>query len=200
METNDIFEQMACRYDTEDRVNTAKIIVQAVRSELVDTKGKTALDYGCGTGLVGFGLIDLFISMLLVDASPQMIGQVKRKIENRQIESASTLCCDFSVEVPRTLQVDYVIMSQVLLHIRDSYLILTGLFEILKKDGHLIFVDFDKNESIISDKVHNGFEQKELIRLVKQIGFASADAHTFYRRQRIFMNKDASLFILNAKK
>ncbi|MEN6462879.1 MAG: hypothetical protein ABFC94_16120 [Syntrophomonas sp.] len=40
METNDIFEQMACRYDTEDRVNTAKIIVQAVRSELVNTKGK----------------------------------------------------------------------------------------------------------------------------------------------------------------
>jgi len=75
METNDIFEQMACRYDTEDRVNTAKIIVQAVRSELVDTKGKTALDYGCGTGLVGFCLINLFKSMLFVDSSPQMIEQ-----------------------------------------------------------------------------------------------------------------------------
>ena len=154
----------------------------------------------CGTGLVGFGLIDLFSSMLFVDASPQMIEQVKRKIENGHIESASTLCCDFSVELPHTLQVDYVIMSQVLLHITDSHLILTTLFDILKKDGHMIVVDFDKNESRISDKVHNGFEQKELIRLLKQVGFASAGAHTFYRGQRIFMNKDVSLFILDAKK
>lgn len=35
MDTNDIFEQMACQYDTKDRVNLAKIIVQAIRSELV---------------------------------------------------------------------------------------------------------------------------------------------------------------------
>jgi hypothetical protein len=33
MDTNDIFEQMPCRYDTEDRVNLAKIIVQAISSE-----------------------------------------------------------------------------------------------------------------------------------------------------------------------
>ena len=45
MDTNDIFEQMACQYDTKDRVNLAKIKVQAIHSELVDTKGKTALDY-----------------------------------------------------------------------------------------------------------------------------------------------------------
>jgi ubiquinone/menaquinone biosynthesis C-methylase UbiE len=166
METNDIFEQMASRYDTEDRVNMAKIIVQAVRSELVDTKGKTALDYGCGTGLVGFGLIDLFQSMLLVDASTQMIEQVKRKIENGRFESASTLCSDFLVEAP-TIQVDYVIMSQVLLHIKDSRFILTRLYGILKKDGHLIIVDFDKNENIISDKVHPGFEAERVDRFAQ---------------------------------
>ena len=82
----------------------------------------------------------------------------------------------------------------------DSHLILTTLFDILNKDGHLIVVDFDKNESIIFDKVHNGFEQNELICLLKQVGFAFAGTHTFYRGQRIFMNKDASLFILDAKK
>lgn len=200
MESKDIFERMACQYDTEDRVNIAKIIVQAIRSELADTKEKAALDYGCGTGLVGLGLIDLFASMLFVDASPQMIEQVKRKIENGVVQSAGTLCCDFSEEMLPNVQTDFVIMSQVLLHIKDSRFILTRLYEVLKKGGHLIIVDFDKNECIRSDQVHNGFEQGELIRLVRQIGFASADAHTFYRGQRIFMNQDASLFILNAEK
>ncbi|MFZ3130507.1 MAG: hypothetical protein WA125_05235 [Desulfosporosinus sp.] len=31
---------------------------------------------GCGTGLVGFGLINLFRSMLFADASPQMIERL----------------------------------------------------------------------------------------------------------------------------
>ncbi len=200
MESNNIWEQMAFKYDTEDRENIAKIIVQAVRFELKDIREKSALDYGCGTGLVGLGLIDLFQSMLFVDTSPQMLEHVNQKIQNNHIESASTLCCDFLAEVPPVLQVDYVIMSQVLLHIQISQLILTRLYDVLKNGGHLIVVDFDKNESVISDKVHNGFEQEALISLVKQVGFVSANAYTFYHGEGIFMNKDASLFILNAIK
>jgi ubiquinone/menaquinone biosynthesis C-methylase UbiE len=185
METSDIFDRMAGRYDTEDRVNIANIIVRAIRAGLTDTRGKTALDYGCGTGLVGFGLIDLFRSMLFVDASPPMIEQVKRKIENGQFEAASTFCGDFQLETPRAWQVDYVIMAQALLHIKDSRFILSRLYDILKKDGHLIVVDFDQNE---------------LIRLLKQVGFAAVDAHTFYHGPKLLMNRDASLFILNAQK
>lgn len=160
METNDIWEAMATRYDTEDRVHIANIIVQVIRSELKDTKEKTALDYGCGTGLIGLGLTDLFKSMLFVDPSAQMLDQVNRKIKAGHIACANTLCCDFLEQVPSALQVDYVIMSQVLLHIKNSRLILTKLYNILNKDGHLLVVDFDKNESIISDQVHNGFEKK----------------------------------------
>lgn len=200
METNNIWEEMASRYDTDDRIDVANIIVQAVRSELKGTKGETALDYGCGTGLIGLGLTDLFKSVLFVDPSAQMIDQVNRKIEARRIENASTLCCDFLEQVPSALQVNYVIMSQVLLHIKDSRSILARLYNILKKGGHLLVVDFDKNESIISDQVHNGFEQKDLIKSLEEIGFSSVNAHTFHHRKGMFMNKDASLFILDAAK
>lgn len=200
MERNDIWEQIASRYDTDSRIDVANIIIQVVRSELKETKEKTALDYGCGTGLIGLGLTDQFKSILFVDPSAQMIDQVNRKIEFGQIERASTLCCDFLEQVPNELQVDYVILSQVLLHIKNSRSILAGLYDVLKKDGHLLVIDFDKNESIISDQVHNGFEQKELIKLLKEIGFSSASSRTFYHGKGIFMNKDASMFILNAAK
>jgi ubiquinone/menaquinone biosynthesis C-methylase UbiE len=200
METDSIWEEMAKRYDTEDRVNIANIIVQAIRLELNNTKEKTALGYGCGTGLIGLGLTDMFKSMLLVDPSVQMIEQVNQKIKTGHIECAKTLCCDFLEEVPSTLQVDYIIMSQVLLHIKNSRLILTRLYNTLNADGHLFVVDFDKNKNIISDKVHNGFVQGELIELLKQIGFTSAVARTFHYGNAIFMNKDGSLFILDAVK
>lgn len=199
MESHDVFEQMAHRYDTQERVTIAKIIVEQIRTELADTKDKTALDYGCGTGLIGLGLIDMFSSMLFVDASAQMIEQVKHKIKAGRIETADTLCSDFMAEVP-SAKADYVIMSQTLLHIKDTKLILARLFDVVNKGGHLIIVDFDKNERINHDKVHNGFEQNELIRLVKQAGFSSAKSKTFYHGRNMFMNQDASLFILNAEK
>lgn len=201
METNpSIWEQIADRYDTNDRIDVANIILQAVRAELKDTKGKSALDYGCGTGLIGLGLTDLFQSTLLVDPSAQMLEQVKQKIETEHIDCASTMCCDFLEQVPSGLHADYVIMSQVLLHIKNSRLILSRLYDVLKKGGHLLIIDFDKNPNITSELVHNGFEQKELIQLLKEIGFSSVKARTFYKGKRIFMNTDASMFILNAAK
>lgn len=200
METNNVWERAASRYDTEERIHVADIIVQAIRSQLKDTKEKTALDYGCGTGLIGLGLTGLFKSILFVDSSAQMIDQVNRKIEAGHIEGAAAMRCDFLEQAPSLLPVDYVILSQVLLHIKDSRSILARLYDILEKGGHLLIVDFDKNERIVSDLVHNGFEQKELIRLLKEIGFSSVDARTFYHGKGIFMNEDASLFILHAAK
>ncbi|QAT50802.1 methyltransferase domain-containing protein [Caproiciproducens sp. NJN-50] len=200
METNNIWEAMASHYDTDTRVEVANRIAQAIRAELSGTEGKTAVDYGCGTGLVGLQLLGLFQSVLFVDPSARMIEQVDRKIAAGQIPRARTLCCDFLKEVPDGLLADYVILSQVLLHIPDSRSILTSLYSVLKKDGHLIIADFDKNDAVVSEMVHNGFEQEELIQLLRETGFASATAHTFYHGKGIFMNQDASLFILNAVK
>lgn len=48
-----VFEQMARRYDTADRIELANIILKEVRPELVNSKTKSLVDYGSGTGLIG---------------------------------------------------------------------------------------------------------------------------------------------------
>ncbi len=101
---------------------------------------------------------------------------------------------------PLAPMADTVITAQVLLHIPDTRLILGRLYDALPAGGQLFLVDFDKNEAIVSDKVHNGFDQRELIALAKEIGFAAARSHTFYRGEKIFMNTDASMFLLIAQK
>ena len=45
---NNIFEQMAKRYDTEVRIELAKVVVK-VRPELRNSKSKSLIDYGSGT-------------------------------------------------------------------------------------------------------------------------------------------------------
>lgn len=200
MQQNDIWARMAARYDTEVRGAVARRIVQAVRQELSDTAGKTAMDFGCGTGLIGLGLVDLFASMLFVDTSPEMIEQVQSKLEVGRIGNAAALCRDFLADPPRAPMADTIITAQVLLHIPDTRQVLGRLYDALHTDGQLFIVDFDKNEQVPSDQVHNGFDQSELIGLVKEIGFAAAHAHTFYRGEKLFMNTDASLFLLVAQK
>lgn len=200
MDTENIFDQMATRYDTEDRDKTAAIIAAAVRRELAGAQGKTALDYGCGTGVVGLKLAGDFKSMLLVDAAPQMIAQVQRKIETAHITNAATLCADFSIEIPPEVKADYILLCQVLLHVKEYAPLIERLRGMLNEGGHLIIVDFDLNENVAHSEVHSGFEQAGLIRLLRQIGFTTAKARTFYHGQKLFMNQDASLFLLDAQK
>lgn len=61
------FEMIANIYDTPERVHIAKVSSEAIRGYIVDTKSKDAIDFGCGTGLVGMNLINDFHSMLFLD-------------------------------------------------------------------------------------------------------------------------------------
>ncbi|WP_244310111.1 hypothetical protein [Leptospira mtsangambouensis] len=58
METN-VFDQLAKEYDTNERIELAKIITSEVQAECQESQSKTLFDYGCGTGLVGLTLTSL---------------------------------------------------------------------------------------------------------------------------------------------
>jgi ubiquinone/menaquinone biosynthesis C-methylase UbiE len=191
---NNVFEQMAKRYDTEDRIELAKVIVKEVRQELQNCKSSSLIDYGSGTGLVSLELSDLVDSILLVDSSKQMLEVAKTKISNKGMTNAKVLYSDFTQETPE-LKADIVLMSLVLLHIPDTQNILQKMFSILSDNGKLIIIDFDKNDKINHPKVHNGFSHDELNKRLAQAGFKSTEIKTFYQGTGIFMNQDASMFI-----
>lgn len=198
MEPN-VFEQLAKKYDTEQRIRLAKVIVKEVRAELQNSKSKTLIDYGSGTGLVGLELTDLVKSILLVDSSKQMLEVAQAKISERGITNSTTLFADFT-QGTSELKADIVLLSLVLLHIPNTKNILKSLFNLLRDGGKLIIVDFDKNDKINHPKVHNGFIQEELVNDLSDIGFTSTNIKTFHHGSKIFMNQDASMFISSSIK
>ncbi len=200
MGNTDKFEMIANIYDTSERIQIAKVSSDAIREYLVDTKNKNAIDFGCGTGLVGMNLLNDFNSMLFLDTSQNMINQIKQKISDFNIKNADTLCFDFEKDSRLDLHADYIFMAQVLLHINDIELILSRLYDVLNVGGHLIIVDFNKNEEIVSDMVHNGFDQENLTDIMIKLGYKDIQSKTFYTKSKIFMNHDASLFILDSQK
>ncbi len=196
---DNVFDQMAKKYDTVERIELAKVIVQEVRKELQNSTCKSLIDYGGGTGLVCLELSDLVDSILLVDASKQMTDIADAKISKKGITNAKVLHSDFTLGASE-LKADIVLMSLVLLHIPDTKKILRELFHLLNTGGKLIIVDFDKNDNINHPKVHNGFSHEGLTMDLTDVGFTSTEIRSFYQGSRIFMNQDASMFISSSRK
>lgn len=196
---DNVFEELAKRYDTQERRKLAEAIVKELRPELRNSTSKSLLDYGSGTGLVSLELSDLAGSVLLVDSSKKMLEVAQAKISQKGIANSRVLYSDFTQETPE-LKADIVLLSLVLLHIPDTKKILEQLFQILNYGGKLIVVDFDKNEKIDHPKVHNGFSHEGLKKTLSDVGFTSIEMKTFYHGNRIFMNQDASMFISSSVK
>ncbi len=194
------FDQMAERYDTDERAEIATIIASAIRRRIPAGGYPTALDYGCGTGLVSMHLLDLFGHALLVDASANMVDQVNRKLRESGISNAKAVCCDLMADPPFALHADCIIVVQVLLHIKDTLPLLVRLLDVLNPGGQLLIVDFVTNELVVSSEVHSGFDPVALSAQLKSLGCACADAEVIHRGERIFMNQDASLFLIDARK
>lgn len=196
---NNVFEQLAKRYDTKERIELANVIVKEVKQELHNCQSKTLLDYGSGTGLVSLELSDLVDLIVLVDSSIQMLEVAEAKITKKGINNAHVLHSDFTQKKPDVMA-DIVLMSLVLLHIPDTLQILQTLFDVLNNDGKLVIIDFNKNDKIHHPKVHNGFSHEHLKRTLSKVGFKNIKLKTFYQGENIFMNQDASMFIATCEK
>lgn len=198
MEEN-VFEEMAKRYDNAERQRVADIIAEKVLSVLTDATHKTLIDYGSGTGLVSLQLAPHVASVVLVDASQQMLDIAAEKIKRQQIENATVYYADFTKEMPN-IQADIVFLSLVLLHIPDTALILKNLATMLPTGGQLYVVDFDENARVSHPKVHSGFNHAQLSKQLQTAGFEQVHINNFYAGEKMFMNEDAVLFLAQAVK
>lgn len=194
-----IFDKIAQEYDAPHRVALAEIINKKIQDSVGDLTGKTAMDYGCGTGLIGLNLAEKARKVLLVDPSSKMIEVTQTKIKENQLKNVSA-----KVGTTESLDLktnsDLIVMSLVMLHVPDTKNLLTGLYQALKPNGRLLIVDFDKNPNVYHERVHNGFEHDALITLAKEIGFQNISIDNFYHGRNIFMKQDATMFLFSGEK
>ncbi|TGL71718.1 class I SAM-dependent methyltransferase [Leptospira levettii] len=194
-----VFEHMAKQYDTNDRIQLAKQILGKLEPFLHNTIESSLLDFGCGTGLLGIPLCSHYKQVILCDDSPSMLEVSNFKIISQGIKNAHTMFPSDLV-LDKTLFVDNILMSLVLLHIPDSQSILKILYDHLNPNGKLYIVDFCKNEKVSHPKIHSGFLLGELESILKTIGYQTVNSKVILEEKKVFMNEDASLFLLIAEK
>ena len=200
------FDAMSKNFDTNPRVKRALAVADEIRRHINDGAKKTAIEYGCGTGLVGLALTDDFSAITFVDSSAGMIDELKKKISSGD-GRLSAMCCDLMSEAPSGFRADYIFMSLVLHHIQDTEHALSVFYNLLNEGGHLLVIDLDTEDGGFHAEYpdfdgHNGYDQAELSVLAKQAGFRITSSYTFYHdiKNAGGIKAPYSLFILDAEK
>jgi len=202
------FSQKAAGWDTIERIQRAKKIAEEISNTIPLKRNYLALEFGCGTGLVSFNLMDQLMHITLTDTSEGMIDVLRHKIKAHHATNMDALLGDINEHpelVPAKLNLIY--SSMVMHHIDDTESTLTNFYNLLNDQGYLCIIDLvEEDGSFHKSEVdfhgHNGFNQEELIQLLINIGFQDVSTHVFYQdtKRNVSENIEYSLFIMVGRK
>ena len=156
------------------RIERAKAVADAMREQVNLFPEMTALEYGCGTGLLSFALQPFLGPITLADSSTGMLEVLKEKICLSGVKNMTPLQLDLSTDPLPANRYALIYTLMTLHHIPDTPDILQKFHALLEPPGFLCIADLDKEDGSFHDHEfsgHNGFERQELKELLLQIGF-----------------------------
>ena len=180
-------------------------IANAVRKAVSLHREMSALDYGCGTGLLSFPLKDELGSILMADSSGGMLEVVAEKIAAQGVNNMTTLKLDLLVDPLPAQRFDLIVTAMTLHHVPDTDHILRVFHDLLNPGGHLCIADLDQEDGSFHGPevdVHHGFDQAELSRRTAQAGFADAQFQTVFTitKTRETGTQDYPVFLMTARR
>lgn len=201
------FDNYAKTWDTDKKIERAKIIAKEISNSIGINDTNSAMEFGCGTGLVSFNLYDKFRSIALVDSSKGMLDILNSKIDQYQVTNMVPYHLDISIKNSLNMKFDVIYNSMVLHHIQDTEAMIKTFQQLLNQDGCLCIVDLDKEDGSFHKEYlefegHNGFNQEKLKNILNNCGFEDVESHTFFHFEKIIEGEkiNYSLFLMKARK
>ena len=194
------FDKRADSWDSGDiRVNGAQTIANAIEKEVELQKDMEILDFGTGTGLLGFEIAKKVKQVYGVDTSAGMLEKLKEK--NTPELSIIPIQQDI-VQEPLKQKFDGLVSSMTLHHVEHLEKFFQTIYANLKKDGFLAIADLEKEDGTFhSDNAgvfHFGFHQSELLEIVTKVGFKDVKIQNINTINK--PHKDFGVFLLTAKR
>lgn len=203
---NQHFDEKADTWD-DDPTRTARAadVARRIREEVPLGASSHVLDFGSGTGLLGFQLISDVASVTFADPSQGMLEQVGRKLRDGGHANGHVLRFD-----PRTPDLpgsyDVIVSLLALHHADDPAATLRLLASRLEPGGWLAVCDLDTEDGTFHDPphpdVHLGFDRDALVERLGELGLEDARAVTAYvvRKERPEGVGEYPLFLLMGRR
>lgn len=202
-----VFDEKAASWDTEYRIGRAKTIAAEIRARS-HLKGEgRVMDFGCGTGLIAFDLLDSVGSLTLVDNSEGMRSVLREKMRLLDTEGKCAVADSlFSPELENA-SFDFIYCSLVLHHLDDLEGTGRRFRDLLVEGGRLCVVDLTSEDGSYHRGEpdfhgHNGFDPEKLSALYAGLGFKERYRDVFFTDTRVVVDRPVrySLFLLLMEK
>lgn len=195
----DHFDTRAQTWDKGNiRVNGAKTIANAISKRVALNKEMEILDFGVGTGLLGFEIATVTKKVFGVDTSAAMLKKLEEK--NTPELHITPFCQDIVTE-PLEMNFHGLVSSMTLHHVEDLEAFFTTIYKNIHKDGFIAIADLEIEDGTFhSDNAgvyHFGFKEDKLCNIVEKCGFKDVhfeNINTIKKPHREF-----GVFLLTAK-
>ncbi|QKE28836.1 SAM-dependent methyltransferase [Arcobacter acticola] len=198
------FDNVAKDWESKpSRVQIAKSSVDNI-IEIVDLKPDfKILDYGCGTGLVGFGLSNETNTVIGMDYSIGMVEKFNEKAQELGFTNISAIQHNINEQDLPQNEFDLIAISMTLHHIKDTEMFIQKAKSSLKNGGYLCINDLVSEDGTFHEEhkndgvEHFGYDENELCSLIKNNGFELIEYKIVYTDHR--NNKEYPIFQIIAK-
>lgn len=169
------FDTVALSYDDNPmHIERAERIADDIKNHLKIMESWNILDFGCGTGLLGFNFIKDVSHVDMMDTSDGMLNKVMEKIKANNIVNAGCICFDIEKDILPENKYDLIVTSMTFHHIEDLDMLLKKFFAMLKNGGYLAVSDLDEEDGSYHGGAaipHHGINQEVLAELSYSNGF-----------------------------
>jgi ubiquinone/menaquinone biosynthesis C-methylase UbiE len=202
------FDEQAKNWDNSPmRVERAKTVAQAIRETLPLQPGMTALELGCGTGLLSFALQQDFASITLADTSQGMLDVLSDKIKAAGVGNMHPLHLDLASDPLPATRFDVIYSLMTMHHILDTDQTLRQCQALIAPGGWLCIADLEKEDGSFHKDTpdfdgHNGFSREALTQQVEAAGFGQVHFATVFhvKKQVEEVEKDFPIFLMTARR
>lgn len=188
---SDYFNQLAPIWDQEQyRVDRAAAIATQMKTHIAMSPTWQVLEFGCGTGLLGFNLVDHVGQITFADTAAAMLAQVRAKVTPEQASKISTL--DLSQQ-PLAGTYDLIVSLLALHHIEDVPGQIALLAQALRPGGQICLCDLDTEDGSFHTKEvvpHNGFERSAIQAMLQDSGIQCTTSCTGFVNHKVVEGKE----------
>jgi ubiquinone/menaquinone biosynthesis C-methylase UbiE len=186
MPANSPFDESAKTWDQDPvKLARAQAVADGIRSRVPPQAH--ALDYGCGTGLLGFALQPHCGQITLADSSAGMLAVLDEKIAASGASNMRSTRLDLVTDPLPPDRYELICTLMTAHHIADTDKLLRDLHSLLASPGYLCIADLDAEDGSFHGPEfdgHKGFARAALQRRAEAAGFRDVSFTTVFQMQK----------------
>jgi len=169
------FDAKASTWDADPaKVDRARRVAEAIARDVPDLARRSVLDYGAGTGLLGFHLLPRAARITFADVSRGMLAVVEEKIAKTTGHNVDAVLLDLTRDPPPPGRFGLLCTLMALHHVPDVAGILKAFHSTLEPGGILCISDLDLEDGSFHGpgvEAHPGFDRPALEGKIRAAGF-----------------------------